>query len=357
MSFVPTIEIDLSALRHNLAVVRRHAPACRVMAVIKADGYGHGLLEVARALEAVDAFAVARVDEGVLLRRGRPGGRIVVLAGAHDAAELEAAADAELEVVVHHPCQLELLRSFSPKRPLRCWLKLDTGMHRLGFPPFECRQRLEELKALPAVAEVAGVLTHLANADDLGDDYTRVQLERFEQATGELVLPRSVANSAAILGWPETHLDWVRPGIMLYGASPFAASREELRPAMTFTARIVSIKEVEKGAPIGYGGDWTAPERMPVAAVAAGYGDGYPREMPSGTPVLLRGRRVPLAGRVSMDTLTLDLRTCPEAQVGDEVVLWGRDLPAEEIARAAGTIPYTLFCGITGRVRRSYVDP
>jgi len=354
VSLLPAVEIDFSALRHNLGVARRHAPASRVMAVVKADGYGHGLLEVAKALDGADAFAVARVDEGVVLRRGAPRKRILVLTGAHDQPELEAAADAGLELVVHHPAQLERLESFSTKRPLRCWLKLDTGMHRLGFPAHEGAERLAQLKALEAVAEVAGVLTHLANADDLADDYTRRQMARFEEATREMPLPRSAANSAAVLGWPDTHLDWVRPGIMLYGASPFAATQEELKPAMTFTAPLLSIKRVEKGASIGYGGDWTAPEAMPVAVVGAGYGDGYPREVPSGTSVLLRGRRVPLIGRVSMDSLILDLRSCPQAQVGDEVVLWGRGLPAEEIARAAGTIPYTLFCGITGRVRRRY---
>ncbi len=354
MSFVPTVEIDLSALRHNLSVVRRHAPASRVMAVVKADAYGHGLLEVARTLEAVDALAVARMDEGVLLRSGQPRKRILVLAGAQDAAELEAAADAQLELVVHHPRQLELLKDFGREGALRCWLKLDTGMHRLGFPPVECRERLEALRALPAVAEVAGILTHLANADDLGDDYTRVQLERFRRATEGLLLPLSAANSAGILGWPESHLDWVRPGIMLYGASPFVPVRQALQPAMTFRARLVAVKTIDAGAPVGYGGDWTAPETMPLGVVGAGYGDGYPREVAAGTPVLVRGRRVPLVGRVSMDLLTVDLRSCPEARVGDEVVLWGGGLPVEEIARAAGTIPYTLLCGITGRVRRHY---
>ncbi len=354
MSFLPRVEIDRAALRHNLEVARGHAPGRRVMAVIKADGYGHGLLEVAGALAGADAFAVARVDEGLQLRRDRAAARILVLAGAHDADELEAAAAADLEVVVHHPRQLDLLAGHDARRPLRCWLKLDTGMNRLGFPPVECESRLERLRSLASVAEVAGVLTHLANADDLGDDYTRRQLERFDKATGKLVLPRSAANSAGILGWPESHLDWVRPGIMLYGVSPFVAARRELRPAMSFRARLISIKSIERGAPVGYGGDWTAPEPMRLGMVAVGYGDGYPREVPSGTPVLLRGHRVPIVGRVSMDTLTLDLRTCPHARVGDEVVLWGDGLPVEEIARAAGTIAYTLLCGITGRVRRHY---
>ena len=354
MSFLPTVEIDTQALHHNLALVRRHAPGSKVMAVIKADGYGHGLLEVAHALDGADALAVARVDEGVLLRRHQPDRRLLVLAGAHDQAELEAAAEAGLEVVIHHPGQVEALARARLARPLRCWIKLDTGMHRLGFPPYEFRLRLEQLRELPAVAEVAGVLTHLANADDLGDDYTRVQLQRFREAVGDTVLPASVANSAGILGWPESHADWVRPGIMLYGASPFATPVEELRPVMHFRARLIAVKEVSAGAAVGYGGEWTAPEKMPIGVVAAGYGDGYPREVPQGTPVLLRGRRIPRIGRVSMDTLILDLRQLPDARVGEEVLLWGAGLPVEEIARAANTIPYTLFCGITTRVRRAY---
>ena len=354
MSFVPTIEIDTRALRHNLEVARRHAPNSRVMAVIKADGYGHGLLEVARALEGADALAVARVDEGVQLRRAQPGRRLVVLAGAHDQAEFQAAAEAGLEVVVHHPHQVELLAGMRLRQPLKCWIKLDTGMHRLGFPPYELRLRLEQLRDLPGVAEVVGVMSHLANADDLGDDYTRVQLARFQDAVQGVALPASLANSAAILGWPDSHADWVRPGIMLYGASPFVSPLEDLQPAMTFRSRLIAVKEVERDAPVGYGGDWTAPEKMSIGVVAAGYGDGYPREVPSGTPVLLAGQRVPIVGRVSMDTLVLDLRAAPTASVGDEVVLWGRGLPAEEIAQAARTIPYALFCGITARVMRAY---
>ncbi|HIE55183.1 MAG TPA: alanine racemase, partial [Chromatiaceae bacterium] len=223
MSFVPTIEIDLQALRCNLDLVRRHAPNSRVMAVIKADGYGHGMLEVARALEEADALAVARVDEGVQLRHAQRSRRLVVLGGAHDQAEFEAAADAGLEVVVHHPHQIDLLARSGVRRPLRCWIKLDSGMHRLGFPPFECRLRLEQMRDMESVAEVVGILTHLANADDLGDDYTKKQFERFHEAVQGMGLPVSLANSAAVLGWPDTHADWVRPGIMLYGASPFVA--------------------------------------------------------------------------------------------------------------------------------------
>jgi len=339
-------------LRHNLGVVRKHAPHSRVMAVIKADAYGHGMLPVAAALEDADVFAVARVEEAVQLRNTGIHKEILVLAGAHDAQELQQAAQSNLQLVVHHVAQLALLAETALSSPVKAWLKLDTGMNRLGFPPEEAEELLIRLNSLPSIASVAGILTHLANADDLGDGYTRQQLQRFAKATANLELPLSIANSAGILAWPDSHVDWVRPGIMLYGASPFVAPVNELRPVMTFGSSLISIKTVQGGEPIGYGGTWRAPEAMPVGVVAAGYGDGYPREMPSGTPVLLNDQRLPVIGRVSMDTLMVDLRRQPAALVGDEVILWGRGLPAEEIAAAAETIPYTLFCGITSRVHR-----
>ncbi|WP_456417332.1 alanine racemase [Thiolapillus sp.] len=352
MSFSPWMEIDRKALQHNLAVVRKHAAHSRVMAVIKADAYGHGMLPAVAALGEADAFAVARVDESARLCDAGVDKRILVLSGAHDGEELAEASRLGVELVVHHAAQLGLLAKSRLPRPVVVWLKLDTGMNRLGFAPQQVDELLSRLRQLPGVARVAGVLTHLANADDLGDGYTQMQLQRFSAAVAGLGLPLSMANSAGILGWPSSHGDWVRPGIMLYGASPFSAPMKELQPAMTFGSRLISIKMVPAGAPVGYGGIWQAPESMPVGVVAAGYGDGYPREMPSGTPVLLNGRRTPVIGRVSMDTLMVDLRQQPEAQVGDEVILWGRGLPVEVIAAAARTLPYTLFCGIASRVRR-----
>jgi len=352
MPFSPWIEIDREALRHNLGVVRKHAAHSRVMAVIKADAYGHGMLPVAAALAEADGFAVARVDEAARLREAGIDKEILVLSGAHDKQELLQASRLGVELIVHHAAQLALLAETGLSRPVAVWLKLDTGMNRLGFPPQQAQELLSRLRNLSGVAKVVGILTHLANADDLGDDYTPLQLQRFSRATAALNLPLSIANSAGILGWSSSHEDWVRPGIMLYGASPFSAPVEELRPAMTFGSRLISVNTVQAGEPIGYGGIWQAPEPMPVGVIAAGYGDGYPREMPAGTPVLLNNQRVPVVGRVSMDTLMVDLRRQPQAQVGDEVVLWGRDLPAETIAAAAQTIPYTLFCGITSRVQR-----
>ncbi len=352
MPFSPWIEIDRKALQHNLGVVRKHAPRSRVMAVIKADAYGHGVLPVAAALGGADAFAVARIEEATQLREAGIDKQLLVLSGAHDKQELLQASQLGVDLVVHHATQFALLAETAMPRPVVVWLKLDTGMNRLGFPPQQTEKLLSRLQHLPGVAKVAGFLTHLANADDLGDDFTPLQLQRFSRATAGFNLPLSIANSAGILGWPPSHADWVRPGIMLYGASPFFSPLEELRPAMTFASRLISVKTVQAGEPVGYGGIWQASKSMPVGVVAAGYGDGYPREMPAGTPVLLNNQKVPVVGRVSMDMLMVDLHQQPQARVGDEVVLWGRGLPAETIAAAAETISYTLFCGITSRVQR-----
>ena len=352
--FEPRAHIDLDALRHNLRVAAAAAPDGKVMAVIKASGYGHGMQRVASALAAADAFAVARVGEGVALREAGVTHPLLVLAGCHDADELAAAAAHDLQLVVQQRGQVDLLNSAELGRQLRCWLKVDTGMNRLGFCAGQAAGAFRDLQACTNVHGDPALMTHLANADDLDDDYTLTQLQRFQDITRQLPGDISIANSAGILGWPGSHAHWQRPGIMLYGASPLTgrkASELNLKPVMTFSARLIAIRQVKAGEPVGYGGIWRAPEDMPVGVLAVGYGDGYPREMPAGTPVLMNGKRVPLVGRVSMDTSTLDLRGIPEARVGDTAVLWGEGLPADEIAGAAGTIAYTLFCGITARVR------
>jgi len=352
--FEPTAHINLDALKHNLGVARKAAPAGKVMAVIKANGYGHGMVRVASALEAADAFAVARVGEGVELRKAGVIHPLLVLAGCHDAEELALATRHDLQIVIQQQNQLELLKARTLDKSLRCWLKVDTGMNRLGFGSEQAATAFRELLACANVQDEPLLMTHLANADNQADDYTQIQLQCFQIVCDRLPTLYSVANSAGILGWPGSHTHWQRPGIMLYGASPLigrTASELGLKPAMTFSARLIAIKHIKAGEPVGYGGIWRAPEDMPIGVLAVGYGDGYPREMPAGTPVLLNGKRVSLAGRVSMDTCTLDLRGMPEARIGDLAVLWGDGLPADEIAQAAGTIAYTLFCGVTARVR------
>lgn len=354
MAFSPTARIDLDALRHNLGVARAAASGRRAMAVIKADAYGHGLTRVAAALSGADALAVARLDEAVRLRDAGCRQPVLLLEGCLDAGELAEAARLGFTLVIHHPEQLALLASTDVAQPLACWLKVDTGMHRLGFTPEQAVAAWQRLAGLKQAAGTPGLMTHLANADDRDDPVTGEQLARFAPLAERLGAQTSIANSAGILGWPDSHGDWVRPGLMLYGASPFVAgqgSDHGLRPAMTLSARLIAINALKAGDPVGYGGTFRCPADMTVGVVGIGYGDGYPREIAPGTPVSIGGVEAPIVGRVSMDMLTVDLRGHPAAGVGDEVVLWGADLPLERIAAAAGTIPYTLTCGVTARVR------
>lgn len=345
--------IDLKALRANLQRVHAAAPLARVLAVIKANGYGHGLVRVAEALHDADAFGVASVEEALVLREAGIAHPIVMLEGFFDAAELSEISRHRLSIVIHHEHQLLSLEKSAITRPVSVWIKIDTGMHRIGFEPSGVAAVYQRLRNSKKVAARIRLMTHLANADDRGDGFTECQLASFISAVDGLDGERSVANSAAVLAWPQTHMEWVRPGIMLYGVSPFldtVARQEELIPVMTFSSRLIAINRFKRGDTIGYGGAWICPEDMPVGVVAAGYGDGYPRSMAAGAPVLVHGERAPLIGRVSMDMLCVDLRNLPQAQIGDEVELWGKQLPIEEAARFAGTIPYELLCGITQRV-------
>jgi alanine racemase len=349
-----TAFIDLRALRHNLQRVREAAPRARVMVAVKANGYGHGLVRVARALAEADAFAVACLEEAVSLREAGIRSAILLLEGVFEVSELPLCSLLDLEIVVHHSSQLEMLEYARLEGPVRVWIKIDTGMHRLGFAPEELPQVWERLQACPGVTSGVQLMSHLARADERHAEHTRKQLQVFAATTAGWPGLLSLANSAGVLGWPATHFDWVRPGLMLYGASPFVdslADEEGLQAVMTLCTRLIAVKRVGRGEPVGYGGTWICPEEMIVGVAAIGYGDGYPRHAPSGTPALVNGREVAVIGRVSMDMLCLDLRGHPEARVGDLVVLWGKGLPIEVIARAAGTIPYTLMCAVTPRVR------
>ncbi len=356
MSTATRASVDLGALRHNLAQARRHAGRARVMAAIKADAYGHGLIRTARALAAADALAVARPSEGLALRQAGIGTPILVLDGALDGEELRACAAAALDVVVHRAAQIDLLRRLDPARPLGVWLKVDSGMHRLGVAPASAAALHRELSLLPAVRGPVGLMTHLAEADAAGAQATRRQCDCFAAAAAGCHGPRSLANSAALLRWPWTHADWVRPGIMLYGISPFARQTGAslgLRAAMRLTGTLIDVRPLAAGEAVGYGATWHAPARTVLGVIATGYGDGYPRHAPSGTPVWLNGRRVALAGRVSMDLITVDLGHGASDRPGDTAELWGPRQPVEEVAAAAGTIGYELVCGVT---RRTTVD-
>lgn len=349
--------IRRSALRDNLALARQAAPGSRLLAVIKANAYGHGIVEAARALEAADAFGVACLDEALVLREAGIDKPVVLLEGILSAAEIEALRQWRLETVVHHAAQVAMLEQAPAGRPVPVWLKIDTGMHRLGVAPEAAGALYRRLAECPAVRGAPRLMTHLANADDRTDPATKRQLRIFDEAIAGLDGERSVANSAGILGWPQTHAEWNRPGILLYGVSPFGGEPwPGLAPAMTLHSTLIAVKRLRRGDAIGYGGRFVCPEDMPVGVAAIGYGDGYPRHAPDGTPVLVNGRPGALAGTVSMDMLTLDLRNVPDAVPGDPVTLWGEGLPIETVARHAGTIGYELLCKITPRVRFEYVD-
>ncbi len=345
--------VDSSAFRHNLNQARKHAPHSRVMAVIKANAYGHGLVRVARALQDADALAVARVKEGIVLRKAGITTRIVVLQGFLDRDELDAHRKFQLEPVVHSVHQLELLASCNYLNQFYIWLKLDTGMNRLGFQQADWHAVTDWLHQHQH--KLAGLtwMTHLANADDVSDTTTIKQINLFREFTSDRSEAKSIANSAGILGWKQSHAEWIRPGLMLYGVSPFTdrtGSDLGLRPAMTLQSRLVSIKQLQVGDAVGYGGDWVCSRPMRLGVVAIGYGDGYPRAAQTGSLVVVNGETVPIVGRISMDMLTVDLTESPTTHEGDEVILWGEQLAVETLAKSSATIPYTLLCGITRRV-------
>ncbi|MFT4614480.1 MAG: alanine racemase [Bacteroidia bacterium] len=346
--------IDTDALRHNAQIARALAPSSKLMAVVKADAYGHGAINVARALVgAVDALAVASLEEAVALRDAEIKAPILLLQGVFEARELGVAAGLGLWVTLQNETQLRWLEETKLPAQLRCWLKVDTGMNRLGVSPDEAAAFLQRIADSGKCHEGVVLSTHFAAADNLADAATAKQIQCF--STLSLPGERSASNSAALLAWPEAHYDWVRPGYMLYGHSPLVAphsSAENLQPVMTLASKIIALRDVAAGESVGYGGTWVAGQASRIATVAIGYGDGYPRQARNGTPVLVRGRRALLAGRVSMDMITVDVTDIPDASLADEVILWGADLPLAEIATNAGTIGYELTTRMPARVTR-----
>ena len=345
--------IDSHALRHNLSVIRSRANGARIIAVVKANAYGHGLAGTALALGEADALAVARLEEALALRAAGIGARIVLLEGVFSPAELDEAMYERLDLVVHDVTQIELLERSPEAARLPLWLKIDTGMNRLGFAPREFASALARIRSLNPAPQELRLMTHLACANEREDEVTRAQLERFRAATRGLGYEVSIANSAAIFGAVATGCHWVRPGLALYGASPFddcSAASLGLRPVMTLMSSVIAVRRVTRGERVGYGGRWSAPRDSVVAIVAAGYGDGVHRSLAKGAEVLVNGARAPLVGRVSMDMLAVDVSALPGVRVGTPVVLWGEGLPVEEAAQHAGTITYELLCSVSPRV-------
>lgn len=363
--------IDLSALQHNCQLVKNLCPQSKNMAIIKADAYGHGAIAVARALEdMVHGFGVAYIEEALALRKAGITTSIHVLEGAITTDEIDLAAEENISLAVTNQEQKLAILAAQPVKPLQVWLSVDTGMRRLGIYPDEMAKMFNQLKACDHVQDELVITTHFACADDVGNDFTSEQMRRLNGALEQLRStycdsareftdpPLSLANSAALLAWPNTRAEWNRPGIMLYGASPLLTPHkiaDQLRPVMTLTSAIIALRDVPAGETVGYAATWRTKAQSRIATVAIGYGDGYPLQMPSGTPVLINGQRCPIVGRVSMDMITVDVSLLSSAALGDEVVLWGRGLPVEDIAQCVGSISYELLTRMPLRTPRQYI--
>lgn len=348
--------IDFSKLEKNLTVVRRYAKNARIMAVIKADAYGHGLLHTAKALKNADGFAISELSAAIQLRNAGFHHPILLLEGFFSAAELAQFKRYQLTAVVHHRAQIEML-SASQYKGLNVFIKLNTGMNRLGFSPNEFPSAIQSLKASSAINQLT-LMTHFADADNpAGQDKVNKQLQCFNTLTAGLNQPRSLANSAAIIRYPHTHHEWVRPGIMLYGASPLADKTAEelgLQPVMTLSSKLIAIQNINAGDRVGYGGLFQAIRPMRIGIVACGYADGYPRHAPTGTPVLVNGQKTRTIGRISMDMLAVDLSHIENSKMDSPVTLWGKGQPVDEIANLSGTVSYELLCALAPRVTKKY---
>jgi alanine racemase len=350
-------QLDLGALHHNVRVVRRLAPRAKIMAVVKANAYGHGAVAIAAALQyEVDALAVACIEEALELRYAGIGAPILLLEGVFEAQELLDAAQLDLWLTIANEQQLRWLEEATLPGPVTCWLKVDTGMHRMGIVPDSAAQFLQRLRATENGRDEIVTYTHFASADDMSSQQTLQQLAAFEALP--VNGPRSAANSAGVLAWPQAHYEWVRPGYMLYGDSPMVQDHPHargLKPVMTLASAVISLRDIAAGEAVGYGGTWVAQRPSRIATVTIGYGDGYPRHARNGTPVLVNGQRAALAGRVSMDMITVDVTGLTDVKLGSEVVLWGAQLPLAEIAQCANTIGYELTTRMPARTPRVVV--
>ena len=351
------IYIDEQALLHNVQRVKQCAPDCKIIAMVKANAYGCGLPLVLSILDGhVDAFGVACLEEALALRNLGSLSECVLFQGVFSADELPLVASLGLQCVVHQARQLQWILATPLSAMIKVWVKIDTGMHRLGFDPEEVPEVINALQACPWVDAEMGLMTHLACADEPNHPDNHAQLQKFNDLSDfDVNIVRSMANSAAIMALPEMHVDVVRPGIMLYGVSPFSnqiGSDLGLMPVMRFESAVSAIHHYPSHARIGYSGTWQSDKPSMIGVVAAGYGDGYPRHIDAGTPVWVNGFLAPVVGRVSMDMLTVDLTDCPGVRVGDVVELWGQHVPVERVAISAGTIPYELLCQVTQRVQK-----
>jgi alanine racemase len=352
MSRPTYITIDLGAVRHNLQRVKSLTNNKHIIAMVKANAYGHGMTRIAKALNEADALGVASLDEALSLREAGITQPIFLMEGLFYPEELAEAVKQDLTLIVHHEPQLLMLEKAKLSHPVAVWLKINTGMHRLGIALEDFPSFYERLEKCAMVKKPIGLMTHFAEADNPESKATLAQIDLFNTLTASFQNPKSLANSAGILAWPASQGDWVRPGLMLYGVSPFknkVGLDHDLKPVMTLSSRLIAIVPVKKGGSVGYGGTWTAEKDSLIGVVGVGYGDGYPQFAQNGTPVLVNGRECPLVGRVSMDMLTVNLSDATDARIGDPVILWGRGLPVERIAECARTSPYELLTRMTAR--------
>lgn len=345
-----SVRIHPEAIRHNLGLAARSAVGARVWAVIKANAYGHGIERIYAALADADGIALLDFDEAVRVRELGWSKPILLLEGVFDAADVATAVAHRLTVAVHCDEQLALLAAAQTTQPIDIQLKMNSGMNRLGYKPDAYRAAWERARAIPTIGAIT-LMTHFANADDGAVDW---QLDRFDAATAGIPGERSLSNSAAVLWHPRAHRDWVRPGTILYGASPTGAARHiegvGLRAAMTLSSRIIGVQTLAPQDTIGYGRTFAVEQPMRIGVVACGYADGYPRHAPAGTPIAVDGVRTRVVGRVSMDMLTVDLTPCPNAGIGSHVELWGENVKVDEVAEPSGTIGYELMCAVARRV-------
>ena len=347
--------IDLQSLRHNYQLAREVTGA-KALAVVKADAYGHGAVRVAQALEdESDGFAVACIEEALELRNAGISSPVLLLEGFFESDELELITEHDLWCVVHSLWQLDFIERASLSKPLTIWLKLDSGMHRIGLHPKDYHEAYHRLLVSGKVAKIV-LMSHFARADELDCSRSNEQLAVFEDARLGLSAEVSLRNSPSVMGWPSVSSDWVRPGIMLYGATPFGedqAVAARLQPVMTLESKVICVRELPAGEPLGYGSKFITPKPMRIGVVSIGYADGYPRHAPTGTPVLVDAQRSKLLGRVSMDMLCVDLTDVPQSGLFSTVELWGKNILASDVAISAETIPYQLFCNL-GRVPKLY---
>ena len=348
--------IDLEALRHNYRYLKEAAGGNRLIAVIKADAYGHGAVEVAKALTDADAFAVAAVGEGMALRAAGITQKIIVMGGFVRRSELQACIDHALDPVVHHQFHLACLRDATDLGDLEVWLKIDTGMGRLGFPRGRAHEIVDFLSSLDTLGSIR-MMTHLALADAVDNRFTGIQIDQVKSLDLD-DYEWGIANSAGILGWPDTHRIWVRAGIALYGADPLSDRKQmqrELKPAMVMKSLVLAVNAHQKGDMIGYGNTYTCPCDMTIAVVATGYGDGYPRHKVDNAQVEIQGKLCDVVGRVSMDMITVDVSHLQDVNVDDEVTLFGATPDVNDLADCSQTIAYEILCNVGAHVRREYI--